>query len=301
MKTWDRTKNLPTCKTCGGKVRSDSVSSHRSGCEVCGKKFCDPNGVKKTCSKRCRYSLSGSKVEGNTYGEAKNWPHCHLCDKPYRPNQKSRAHNRKCVVCKERFCDEETRTKTCSRKCASTLFSKRTSESSARRWETRKRNGICCSTCGRTKLTKKSRYHDRICKGCEKRYCSHQRKQLYCTRKCAEKFSEGGGNGKYGFREDLGQFFRSTWEANYARVLNLRGISWEYEPRRFKLGGTTYTPDFRLGRNKYVEVKGWESPEWEKKLRKFQAKYPEIELEVLGPQAYEGLRSKYQGQVCWEN
>lgn len=302
MKTWDRTKNLPTCKTCGGKVRGDSVSSHRRKCEICGKRFCDSNGVKKTCSKGCRYKLSGSQIIGNKLGSAKNWPHCSLCDKPYHPSQKSGVHSRKCVICRSKFCSAD-KTKTCSSGCYSVLNSvSHTGEVAKCAWETRKRNGIVCETCGRTRLTKKkSKYHDRTCKGCSRLYCSHQLKQLYCTRKCAEKYSEGGGNGKYGFRKDLGQFFRSTWEANYARILNLRGIPWEYEPRKFKLGKTTYTPDFRVGKNEYIEIKGWVSPQWERKRRTFEKRYPEIDLEVLGPRSYERLRGIYENKIQWEN
>ena len=53
--------------------------------------------------------------------------------------------------------------------------------------------------------------------------------------KCKERWETGGfdevsfGYGKQGIREDLNQFFRSNWEANVARTLNLEGIKWEYE------------------------------------------------------------------------
>lgn len=37
-------------------------------------------------------------------------------------------------------------------------------------------------------------------------------------------------NANGGFRKDLGMYFRSGWEANYARILNYENKIWEYEP-----------------------------------------------------------------------
>lgn len=83
-------------------------------------------------------------------------------------------------------------------------------------------------------------------------------------------------------RADLGgRFFRSTWEANYARYLNLCGVRWEYEPRIFdfaqiRRGVVDYTPDFYLpDEDRWVEVKGWFSPRDKTKLRRFARFYPE--------------------------
>lgn len=74
-----------------------------------------------------------------------------------------------------------------------------------------------------------------------------------------------------GKRPDLeNRYFRSGWEANYARYLNLQQahgmiVAWEYEPETFVFHGITrgeitYTPDFRVteldGRQTYREVKG---------------------------------------------
>ena len=61
-----------------------------------------------------------------------------------------------------------------------------------------------------------------------------------------------------GKREDLNCFFRSTWEANYARYLNHIGIKWKYETVTYQLGNNkTYTPDFLLEDGSLVEIKGW--------------------------------------------
>jgi len=84
-----------------------------------------------------------------------------------------------------------------------------------------------------------------------------------------------------GKRKDLNNtFFRSRWEANYARYLNFLKIKWEYEPKTFwfkkvKRGTMTYTPDFYLSaENRFVEIKGWFNNKTKTKLRRFKKDYP---------------------------
>lgn len=58
-----------------------------------------------------------------------------------------------------------------------------------------------------------------------------------------------------GVRSDLKQFFRSTWEANIARIFNYLGIKWEYEPYRYIFEHFSYVPDFYLPEtDSWVEV-----------------------------------------------
>lgn len=85
------------------------------------------------------------------------------------------------------------------------------------------------------------------------------------------KMRAGYSRSRGGSREDLGgQYFRSSWEANYARYLNWlkeKGeiVGWEYEPKTFifekiKRGTRAYTPDFRVtfeSHYEWHEVKGW--------------------------------------------
>jgi len=61
-------------------------------------------------------------------------------------------------------------------------------------------------------------------------------------------------------------WFRSYWEANFAKWCDGSGIKWEYESQRFDLGSATYTPDFYLPEfNLYVEIKGyWRADAWKK-------------------------------------
>jgi hypothetical protein len=84
-----------------------------------------------------------------------------------------------------------------------------------------------------------------------------------------------------GKRKDLGCFFRSKTEANFARFLNAVGIRWEYEPKVFFFDGITkgilsYTPDFYCPDNDgWYEVKGWLDGPSLTRMRRFKRYYPE--------------------------
>ena len=54
-------------------------------------------------------------------------------------------------------------------------------------------------------------------------------------------FSENRRVSNSGIRDDLGNLFRSSWEANIARLFNLKGISWTFEKLPPADG---YLPDF---------------------------------------------------------
>ena len=85
---------------------------------------------------------------------------------------------------------------------------------------------------------------------------------------------KGAGRGIGGFRKDLPHYTRSMLEANFARLLRLLDVPYEYEPKCFKLpdGQGHYTPDFHLALalmegNRviipagWVELKGWRTKE----------------------------------------
>ena len=96
--------------------------------------------------------------------------------------------------------------------------------------------------------------------------------------------------GLAGIRDDLGIFFRSRWEANYARVLNLLGILWLYEPTRFTTPYGSYAPDFYLPeREVYVEVKGRESDNRQKVKRDWLVEQGILILEYITGNEYEVL------------
>lgn len=121
---------------------------------------------------------------------------------------------------------------------------------------------------------------------------------------------------KHGKREDIGgQFFRSSWEANYARFLNFliaqgQIAKWEYEPDTFwfekiRRGVRSYTPDFKItepsGTIYYVEIKGWMDAKSKTKLKRMAKYYPKIDLRLVGQKAYTELAKKLGGAIPgWE-
>ncbi|MCV6900732.1 DUF1064 domain-containing protein, partial [Escherichia coli] len=84
------------------------------------------------------------------------------------------------------------------------------------------------------------------------------------------------------------RFFRSSWEANYARYLNwliAQGeiAKWEFECQTFVFHGITrgvisYTPDFKVyskdGSHEWHEVKGWMDAKSKAKLKRMAKFYP---------------------------
>ena len=120
-----------------------------------------------------------------------------------------------------------------------------------------------------------------------------------------------------GMRDDLGHIhFRSSWEANYARYLNLlkkMGVveHWDFEQEVFwfdgiRRGVTNYRPDFRVkykGDDKleYVEIKGWVQPKDRTKWRRMKKYHPHIKLVIVAQKQYEAIKRKWASAIpCWE-
>lgn len=107
---------------------------------------------------------------------------------------------------------------------------------------------------------------------------------------------------KSGFREDLGHYVRSSWEANFARILKFNKISYKYEKKRFDLGYAIYVPDFYLPKsNEYYEIKGYLRKGSKEKLEFFHKLYPDIKLTLINKKSYKKLEQKYQNIIPkWE-
>ena len=111
---------------------------------------------------------------------------------------------------------------------------------------------------------------------------------------------------KQGRRDDLGDtFFRSAWEANFARYLNfLHGTGhihrWEYEPDTFwfeaiKRGVRSYKPDFKVwdceeSEPYYYEVKGWMDAKSKTKLKRMAKYHPDVKVILFGKKDYASLK-----------
>lgn len=116
------------------------------------------------------------------------------------------------------------------------------------------------------------------------------------------------GNG--GWREDIGHFVRSNWEANYARICKLLYKKYQYEGKRFTLYDTngdiltTYTPDFIHKR--IVELKGRGDKringEWKIELFKLQYPVEAKKLVFINGKNYKRLKEKFKPRIPnWES
>lgn len=122
---------------------------------------------------------------------------------------------------------------------------------------------------------------------------------------------------KCGWREIGGykKYYRSRWEANYARFLEverLRGevVEWKHEPTTFwfegiKRGVTNYLPDFYVKysdeREEYHEVKGWMDAKSATKIKRMAKYHPQIKLLVIDKRLYMQLEKKYEKVIeGWE-
>jgi hypothetical protein len=130
------------------------------------------------------------------------------------------------------------------------------------------------------------------------------------------KLRQGYSSGRMGRRDDLdGKYFRSAWEANYARYLNwLISIGqiakWEFEPDVFefhaiKRGTRSYLPDFKVygcdGSIEYHEVKGWMDQKSKTKLDRMAKYYPEVKIVLIDKDVYRAIAKQVKGFIpFWE-
>jgi len=110
---------------------------------------------------------------------------------------------------------------------------------------------------------------------------------------------------KQGWRTVAGKknYYRSRWEANYARHLQLlkqmkKIKKWEHEPETFwfaaiKRGVRSYLPDFRItqmdGTIIFHEVKGWMDRKSKTKIKRMAKYHPNVTLIVIGPKEYKAI------------
>ena len=131
-------------------------------------------------------------------------------------------------------------------------------------------------------------------------------------------FAKGGrGSWKAAWREIGGQrcFFRSRWEANYARYLEwlrVRGeiASWEHEAQTFwfegiKRGVVSYLPDFKVvtpgGAVEWHEVKGWMDARSKTTIARMGRYHPKEKLVVIEQKQYDEIRRKLATMIPdWE-
>ena len=97
--------------------------------------------------------------------------------------------------------------------------------------------------------------------------------------------------------------FAHESEEEFARILEFYGVVWEYEPRTFPLReedgriAEAFTPDFYLPElDLYIELTTLKQrlvTEKHRKIRRFQERYPELQIKLLHRADYLSLLAKY--------
>lgn len=260
---------------------------HIKTCEVCGKEYISIRSDSKHCSGRC------SSVAWRNRSYAYRTLPCVKCGNPFRP-----------MTSKTRYCSPE-----CSQAAARESRQVRSLKES-------KNPGV-----GKGGATRgKELVPRRVCEGCGTRFrCDPSRLKRgggagrFCSNECRihdmamhpEQYPQTRTKrGLGGKRADLnGQFFRSSWEANYARYLNWliqhnQIVAWEFEPDtyefiRIKRGTRFYTPDFKItnlnGSIEYHEIKGYMDDRSRIKLDRMRRYFPDVKVILIDKDAYYAL------------
>jgi hypoxanthine phosphoribosyltransferase len=97
--------------------------------------------------------------------------------------------------------------------------------------------------------------------------------------------------------------FAHASEEDFARLLDFYGVAWQYEPRSFTLReengrvAEAFTPDFFLpDLGLYIELTTLQQrlvTEKHRKLRRFQERYPDLQIKLLHRSDYLSLLAKY--------
>lgn len=109
------------------------------------------------------------------------------------------------------------------------------------------------------------------------------------------------------YRLDLKSAFKSSWEANIARIFNYKNIEWEYEKtsfERYRTDGSIcgyYFPDFFLDNNIIMEVKGFWNPDSRSKAMEFKKHYTQYRYLTIDGDMYFTLKDRYSSLIPeWE-
>lgn len=279
---------------------------------------CSPEQVKKLAKRSKKEALENSKTETS----------CLRCGSVF-------------TVYKSRIV--AGRSKYCSRNCADDSRRVKPKADSKNKNGTKMYNGTCqcgaafigtygrryCDTCRRGRRSGSNAWNWRggmpiaRCEACGKEYTVERgSKGVVCSGKCwgAIKTKRVKGRhtsrGRGGKRSDLGdRYFRSRWEANYARYLNwLISIGqiarWEFEVDTFefpvKRGNRFYTPDFKVWNNdgsfEYHEIKGWLDSDSKTKLKRMGIHHKQVKVVLIDKPQYRALAKQVAGFIPgWES
>jgi len=175
----------------------------------------------------------------------------------------------------------------------------------------RTKQSMVCAHCG-------AQFQGRVDsgRGSASRYCSKECFYRGDFARTAPRWQGKFGRAHGGRRDDLGGiYFRSRWEANYARYLNLllkmKAIrAWAYESKTFEFpvrrGTRFYTPDFCVehldGSVEYHEIKGYMHQKGATALKRMSRYHPAEKIVLIDAGAYRRLARKWRSAVdSWES
>ena len=295
-------------------------------CEICESLFkvAYKKRSQKTCGKTCSYKLRiivRHKIKHKPVEKI-----CNQCKSEFKDTSKKKL-VKKCKTCINKNMVETRRKKGSysrsdeqNKKLSNTMKKKyesgwnpnteehrlKMSKFMKDRWESgemkQKTQETCIKKYGVEHWTKSDKGRIKISKIHSGRV--HTKKAKFNMSKGAQKRVRENNNlytrGKGGYREDIGFYVRSNWEANFARILILEEKDFIYEPKSFQLTSCiSYTPDFLVGDILY-EVKGFMDEISSLKIALFREKYPDKELKIIDGNEYNDLRNKYKSLIKWE-
>ena len=103
-----------------------------------------------------------------------------------------------------------------------------------------------------------------------------------------------------GYRDDLGEAFRSSWEANIARIFRKKRLSYRYEAKVYEMKKYSYMPDFFLDDGTIIEVKGVWDDDSRGKILEFHREHPETRLLLIDSDLFYDLERRFKGLPNWE-
>lgn len=307
--------------------RSDRLRpglSPNASCTVCGDLFyASPSqkasGGGRYCGFACRSIATGGRnhPNWNEDGGLCECVHCHAQYHQKPSTIRAGKHRRYCSTeCRKAATTKSVQCQQCG------LFLTVPVSRTTRVWcsikcrkEAKKPLHNCtCRICGRTfynkdinRLTNRKRGAGAYCSN----HCKH--KAMSRSPRTVSGVFRGVRGGR---RPDLdNRYFRSRWEANYARYLNWlvsagQIHSWEYEPDTFefpvKRGNRLYTPDFKVfnndGSHEYHEVKGWMDRSSVTKLKRMTIHHKHVKVVLIDSSYYRALAKQISGSIPgWES
>lgn len=293
---------------------SGTIKVDRAACVKCGNKFyCPPVRRRRSvsgdvfCSEKCRALVIAEKIKRNRPVLVCSW-----CGIEFTIPQ--------CLRGRRKFCRDECRRAAKSAK-------PKACKQCGKMYVGPNQN-YCSMACYGLSNTKSIKAKDKqcVCETCGKKFTGSSYDALkgmsrFCGRRCFAAYrsktaSASHSYAKGGRRTDLdGLYVRSSWEANYARYLNLRvsrgeisGWSYEsdtFEFHKYKRGVRFYTPDFKVvlinGEIEYHEVKGYMDGRSATKLKRMVKHYPEVKVVLICKEEYWAIELSHSADIkLWE-